>query len=326
MGLTGDNLSLAIQTATTERPALAEGFLYEGDVLMLFGEAGIGKSILTTQLACSFTLGMPLYDFFKVPTPRTVYYLQLEGEPEQAYERMSRMTPKLARDSTLLYWDARPVGIDLMVDLQRETLLKDIAGWGKKPDLIIVDPLYQSVVGELAREIPSKAIIRFVGAARTLFKPCAIILVHHTKKPSYTREGKQIEEVDPYFGSTWLKAFVNTSFLLKPGGGRYAGSQVMLVCKKSRGSDVIKDLILHYEPETGTVTADAPFEEQSGYERVSKHLIAMKAARKTTNFFEVRDVCKLSDRQLRYVQIALLRAGKLKCDKSQGHIKIWEPV
>src|SRR3990167_723359 len=83
MGLTGDDLSLAIQTATTERPALAEDFLYEGDVLMLTGEPGVGKSILTTQLACSLTLSQSVYDFFKVPTPRYVYYLQLEGEQDQ---------------------------------------------------------------------------------------------------------------------------------------------------------------------------------------------------------------------------------------------------
>ena len=326
MGLTGDNLTLAIQTATTERPALAEDCLYEGDVLMQTGEPGVGKSILTTQLACSLTLSQSVYDFFKVPTPRYVYYLQLEGEPEQAYERMQRMASKVNRNTNLLYWDARPQGIDLLDPIQTQTILKEIAGWGKKPDLIVLDPLYQSVFGELARELPSKAIIRFLGAARSLFKPCAFILVHHTKRTSYTRDGKPITEVDPYFGSTWLKAYINTSFLLKSGTGQYAGDQVMLVCKKSRGADVIKDLILHYDPETDTVSADAPVDEQSGYERVSKFLAECKQRGKYSNFFEVRDACKLSTRQLRYVQIALLRSGKLRCDKWDGHKKLWQPV
>lgn len=326
MGLTGDDLSLAIQTATTERPPLAEDFLYEGDVLMLVGESGVGKSILTTQLACSLTLGQPVYDFFKVPQPRYVYYLQLEGEPDQAYERMQRMASKVNRNSTLLYWDSRPQGIDLLNPLESQTLLKDIAGWGKKPDLIVIDPLYQSVFGELARELPSKAIIRFLGAAKTLLKPCAFLLVHHAKKTSYDRAGKPIEEVDPYFGSTWLKAYINTSFLLKAGGGQYAGDQVMLVCKKSRGADVVRDLILHYDPETDTVSADAPLEEQSGYERVSKYLAKLKSEGKTTNFFEVVKTCQISVRQLRYIQTALFRASKLRCDKWHGHKKIWEPV
>src|SRR3990167_5615503 len=326
MGLTSDDLTLAIQTATTERPALAEDFLYEGDVLMLVGEPGVGKSILTTQLACSLTLGQPVYDFFNVPIPRCVYYLQIEGEPEQAYERMQRMARKVSRNSTLLYWDARPQGIDLLDPIQTQTILKEIAGWGRKPDLIVIDPLYQSVFGELARELPSKAIIRFLGAARTLFKPCAFVLVHHSKRTSYTRDGKPIEEVDPYFGSTWLKAYINTSFLLKPGKGQYAGDQVMLVCKKSRGADVVRDLILHYDPETDTVSADAPVDEQSGYERVSKFLTECKQRGKYSNFFEVRDACKLSTRQLRYVQIALLRSGKLRCDKWDGHKKLWQPV
>ena len=325
MGLTGDDLTLAIQTATSERPALAEDFLYEGDVLMLSGESGVGKSLLTTQLACSLTLGQRIYDFLAVPKVRAVYYLQLEGEPEQAYERMQRMTPKVRRDSKLLYWDARD-GIDLLDRLQAESLLKDIAAWGVPPELLIIDPLYQSVFGELAREMPSKALIRFLGAARKLFKPCAILLVHHTKKLSYDRMGKPIEEADPYFGSTWLKAFVNTSFLVKPGQGQYAGDQVMLTCKKSRGSDVIRDLILHFDPETDTVSADAPVEEQSGYERVSKFLLEVKKSGKYSNFFEVRDACKISTRQLRYVQLALLRSGRLRCDKWDGHKKIWEPV
>lgn len=326
MGLTGDNLTLAIQTATTERPALVSDFLYEGDVLMLTGEPGVGKSIITTQLVCSLTLPQRVFDFFTVPQARIVYYLQLEGEPEQAYERMQRMSPKVSRNSDLLYWDARPQGIDLLNPIETQTILKEIAGWGKKPDLIVLDPLYQSVFGELARELPSKAIIRFLGAARTLFKPCAFLLVHHTKRTSYTKDGKPIEEVDPYFGSTWLKAFINTSFLLKAGGGQYAGDQVMLVCKKSRGADVIRDLILHYDPETDTVSADAPFDEQSGYERVSKYLIECKQAGKDSNFFDVRDACKISSRQLRYVQIALLKSGRLMCDKRKGHMRIWEPL
>ena len=324
-GLTGDDLAFAIQTATIERPAVADEFLYEGDVLMLVGEPGVGKSILTTQLACSLTSGIPIFDFFKTPTPRAVYYLQLEGRPEQAYERMQRMSQKIRLNSALFYWDCRR-GLDLLDRIQVEALLRDIAAWGQPIGLLVIDPLYQAVFGEIARELPAKAIIRFLDAARTLFKPCAILLVHHTKKSSYTREGKKVEEDDSFFGSQWLKAYVDTSFLLTVGGGRYAGEQVMLICKKSRGGDVVKDLILHYEPETDTVTADAPFEEQSGYERVSKFLLKVKSEHRNTDFFEIMNACKMSYRQVRYIQIALLKAGKLRCDKLLGKKKIWEPV
>lgn len=41
MGLTGDNLNLAIQTAKAERPALVDDFLFEGDVLILAGASRV---------------------------------------------------------------------------------------------------------------------------------------------------------------------------------------------------------------------------------------------------------------------------------------------
>ena len=187
----------------------------------------------------------------------------------------------------------------------------------------MIDPLYQAVFGELSKEMPSKAIIRFVDMVREAFKPCAVILVHHTKKAVYA-EGKRVQEADPYYGSQWLKAYVDTSYHLAPGTGKYAGAQVELACKKSRGEDVVKQLFLHYDPETDTVSTDAPVEQQSGYERVLRYLQKVKGEHRSTNFFEVRDACQLSTRQLRYVQTALLTGGVVRCGKYHNHMKIWE--
>ena len=130
MGLTGDDLDLAIQTASTqERLALIEDFLYEGDVMMLFGDPGAGKSIVVTQLCCHLTTGQLAFDFLKVGTPKNVYYLQLEGRPEQSYERIARMASKVNRDSRRLYWDYRK-GLDLLSRDQQQELLTSIATWG----------------------------------------------------------------------------------------------------------------------------------------------------------------------------------------------------
>ena len=321
---TGDDLRFAIETATAERPALVEDFLYERQVLMLAGEPGVGKSIVSTTLALALTSQSRLWSFLTIPTPRQVFYLQLEGTEEESYERIRRMAPVLPCNTEKLCWHYRS-GLNLLEALQTESLLKQIAQWGKHPDLVIIDPLYQTVFGELSKELPSKAILRFLDAAKQAFAPCAFLLVHHTKKSSYASSGQKIEEDDPFYGSQWLKAYVDISYYLKPGGGRYA-DQVMLVNKKARGGDVVKDLILHYEPETDTVTTDVPLSEQSGYERVSKYLESLKQVGKTTTYFEVMDACKLSSRQLRNVQMALFRAEKLRCDKFMGKKKIWEPL
>ena len=319
----GNDLLLAIQAANSDRPALVEEFLYERRVMLLAGEPGAGKSIIATQIALCLTQAMPLFGILRIPAPKNVYYLQLEGSDEESYERIQRMQQEIPWNSDRLCWDYRK-GLDLLQPKEAAQLLCDISTWGK-PDLVVIDPLYQAVYGELSKEMPMKAFTRFVDSVTEQFRPCSILIVHHTVKPSYDMQGKEIEKDDPFYGSQWLKAHVDISYLLK-GPKTGPKDKVAMYQKKSRGSDTLKELFLHYDPESDTVTSDVPFEQRSGEERVLLYLRDLKKNGGSTDFFEVLEYCKVSARQLRRIQMALLKKGILKCDKRSAGKKIWEAV
>ena len=319
---TGDALRVDLETLEVSHQPLVEGLLYQGHITFIAGEPGGGKSIVATQAALALSSGTPVFGSLAVAAPKRVYYLQLEGSYPDTIDRMRRMRTKVPINVANLAWDFR-TGLDLLKEEDATSLLDHVTGWGA-PDLLIVDPLYQAVFGELSAELPTKALLKFLDRFRSVFPHCAVLLIHHTRKPSYDK-GQRVKEDDPFYGSQWLKAYVDSSYILTTGTGRYT-DHVFLRNKKDRYSVAVKELLLHYDPETDTVTTDAPFEEQSPYERVVKHLAACKAAGATTDFFETADVTKTSFRHLRRIMLTLLQKGLMRADKRKGHKKIWEPV
>lgn len=318
---TGALLQQDLETLHVTHTPLIEGLLHRGHVTFMAGEPGGGKSILATQLALSLSSGTRAFGSLAVEGPRRVYYLQLEGSYPDTIDRIRRMRTRVPILTQNLAWDFR-TGLNLLDNTQGAEILIDLANWGE-PDLLVVDPLYQAVFGELSAEMPTKALLRFIDVARARFPQMAILLVHHTRKPSYDK-GMKVKEDDPFYGSQWLKAYVDASYLLTSGAGRYK-DHVFLSNKKDRYSVSVKELTLHYDPETDTVDMDIPEDEQSPYERVSRYLAKCKSDERDTHFFEVMAECRISVRHLRRMAPVLVEKGLLRMGKYQGHKKIWHP-
>ena len=322
MCLTNETLSLAIETMSAESPSVIEEFLSERQVMMIAGEPGVGKSIIASQLAISLSSQTAVFGCLAVPSPRRVFYLQLEGTLEQSMERLKRMRQAIPIQTENIHWEFQRT-FNVLESPQVTTLIEHIKTW-EAPDVVIIDPLYQCVFGELAKELPCKALLKFIDSLRAAFSKCAVILVHHTRKPTYGADGVRVQEDDAFFGSQWLKAYVDTSYNLRKYSQKYK-DQVILENKKNRGGDVLKELILHYDPETDTCSGAVELAEQSGYERVIKFLHTKKLAGLTTDFYEVMGACHLSYRAVRTIQQLLLTRKLLRCDKVLGKKKIWEP-
>src|SRR3990167_1938779 len=203
----GDALQADLDTLQVAHHPLVEGLLYQGHTTFIAGEPGGGKSIVATQLALSLSSGSAAFGTLAVAAPRRVYYLQLEGSYPDTIDRIRRMLTKVPVTPANLAWDFR-TGLDLLDPNQASQLLTDITSWAV-PDLLVIDPLYQAVFGELSAELPTKALLRFLDRARMMFPSCAILLIHHTRKTSYGSDGKKIQEADPFYGSQWLKAYVD---------------------------------------------------------------------------------------------------------------------
>ena len=283
-----------LDNLTISSTPLVEDFLYTPKVTMLAADPGLGKSLISTQLALSCSSATPLFGLLAIPKPVRTYYLQLEGDYEEFIERMRHMRQVIPIDTQNLCWDTTPV-LNILKPDHTEAVIKRIKSWGS-PELIIIDPIYRTVLGGLSKDEPASAFVQFSSQLKDKFH-CAQLLIHHTHRPSKDRDGGLIDEDDPYYGAIWLKAHVDVSYLLKSTSEDHSTS--ILLNKKSRGANVLKSFALTYHPESMTCSLNLTTSEGDALSRVLTFLNFCKQAGKDTDFYEVAKVCSMSHAHLR---------------------------
>jgi len=153
------------------------GLIQEGGVLEITGPEKVGKSHLATQLAWCVASGTDFLGF-AVPEPLKVFYFQLENHPSIAEEwslQMGRNFPESSGENfTMLSWTEWSAASD-----EHEHLVELTQTF--KPDLFILDPLYQYHTKNENDNEASREVIRQI---RSLIMPwCrAFVFVHHNAK------------------------------------------------------------------------------------------------------------------------------------------------
>ncbi len=111
------------------RPLLFDEFWREGELALVFGAPGTGKSVLAVQIADALARGTPL-DGFRMPAGRRkVLYVDLVLQDAQFQARYSYFPPnswyvKSCKFAENLHWD-RPPSIDELVEWLSKTVRED---------------------------------------------------------------------------------------------------------------------------------------------------------------------------------------------------------
>lgn len=290
----GQALLEDLENLTIVSHPLIEDFLYTPKVTMLAAEPGMGKSLIATQIALSLSSATPCFGMLPVKRPARVYYLQLEGDYEEFIERMRLMRQVVPLNADNLCWDTTSV-LNVLKPDHADAVFKRIKKWGS-PDLIILDPIYRAVGGGLSKDEPASAFVQFSSQMKEQFK-CAQLLLHHTHRANKDREGRVIEEDDPFYGSQWLKAHVDVSYLLKAENTDHSTSS--LNNKKSRGANVLKYISLEYHPESMTCSMRFNPGEGDALTRILTYLNFCKQSGKDTDFYQIATACSISHAHLR---------------------------
>lgn len=319
----GEGISEYLVMEDKESVAIAEEFLYEGDIMMLAADPGTGKSVVALQMVINLTSGTRLFGVLDVPKPRTVCYMQLEGTRSQVKERLNAMRSVNGFNPERMIWDYVNF-INVLDPTSVKKCVNDLKEVQEKIDVIIFDPIYKTVVGGLAKEEPAKAIIKFTDIIRAEFG-AAIVMIHHTHKDRFSnKDGKRIEEDDPFFGSQWLKAHIDTGYHLKRIPNSNTRSCLRLT--KDRNSRVTHYMPLSFDAETFTLHGEVSKDGLTAYERVLGHLSTVHKFGKKTDFNQIITECSMSRSLLRKIQKKLLERKIIRCDKRDGHKKVWEVI
>jgi len=224
---------------------LIEEILFERDNSILLGREKAGKSIMALQMMCHLTSGEPFLGRYKVPKQINVAYVQGEGKLANTQANLKNMTRSIHLDKPrfcLFYYPSLALDTDEGIT----ELRLQIESW-KKPDLIILDPLYMLMQGDLLSSTDAK---RFVSNLRTLADhfQSTNLLVHHGHRPKRNNDGSILNEGDEsIFGSFVWKAYPDHILNLE----RVSGNkfQRKLSCDTQRMGNLIDSIdITFIEP------------------------------------------------------------------------------
>lgn len=225
---------------------LIDNLIWERDNIILVGRAGIGKSIFSQQIAFALSSGEPFLSEYPAKKS-SVLYVQAEGRLAETKRRINNMleaTPWDSKNFHLIFYPGltlnRPEGLNSLISLIDHNMLNcDMP----KPKLIILDPLYMCMVGDLCEQKEASAMCRSMRVLTDRYES-AIMLVHHEHRPRREEKTGNVifEGSESIFGSFVWQAFADHIFGFSGmrGGGRE------LACFKQRSGDVISKIELDF--------------------------------------------------------------------------------
>lgn len=286
---------------------LLPGWLAEGDIAVLAGAGGIGKSTLVSDLAVAIASARPWCGV--TPTgERGVLFFDEEQGDEQTARTMLRLG---APAQALKVASGEGVRLDTAEGVKR--LEAEIVA--HQPALVILDSVQQtfgSAKENDATEIG--AVYRHLFRLRDQYD-VGFLLVHHKKKS----QGYQVDALELVRGSTAHGTQASAVWYAYPGPG---GDRLNLRQVKRRGASKLS-LIIAYnaEGEDGpiTLTGEGAVEEaETALERASELIVETLADRGPSRWAELKaasDAAKVAERTLKRARDHLLKVDSITSPK-----------
>ena len=163
--------------------------LVPGSRLMVFGPAGVGKTILVENMAFALAKG-DSWVGFDIPKPRRVIYLQSEVSDDYFWQRTTQMEEHYgirnttAAERLFLHRD-----VDLRLD--RQAGFDKVSAWLElvRPDVLIVDPFYMYCSVSDTDLAGTKKFVTDVNLLIEKFK-IAFVLVHNSRQEQRDQMGR----------------------------------------------------------------------------------------------------------------------------------------
>jgi RecA-family ATPase len=269
--LTDTTLKEATLTEQQSISPLISGLVYEKSIMMLVAEAGLGKSVISLNLALQMSCGMFGFGHLVTHKPLLVYYIMFERYAYEIIERIKCMEQNIAWNEKNLVIDDKMKGINVLKDSDIDIVCNRVESYSyKSPDVIMLDPIYACVAGGLSKDEPASQFCRFCNILQARFGS-ALWLNHHSSRQTYAQDGSKVEKDKNYYGSTWLSALVT---------GMYEMTQrkdigCLLTCKKDSHGNLLKEIPLSFDHETYCSFLDEDSTDLSKTERLNKYLNKM---------------------------------------------------
>lgn len=247
---------------------IIEGVLWENSFTILVGREGLGKSIISFQMALNISCGESFLHKFKT-IEHPVVYFQAEGTLSETSDRLRNMREVLSWNSenfshifypSLVLNDVKGIGLfTKMID-------DNIERTKKVPKLIIIDPLYMCIRGKMTDDDVASEFCRTMAILKNKYN-ASILLIHHEKRPQRDDKGNsRFEKRDSFYGNMVWAANVDTML----GFNNIKGDYRKIERYKQRGGNIIESLDLTFIHPKPNEKGPLMFEEKSDTKAVRR--------------------------------------------------------
>ncbi|MCB0210751.1 MAG: AAA family ATPase [Anaerolineae bacterium] len=239
-------------------------FIGAGDLVMIFGESGKGKTFAAIDLIVSGAAGMPYAGKFEVTRPLRVAYCAGEGVSGLRNRFMAAINRhKVNPDSLALqvYCNVPQLFDNNSAEFV-STFVVELAEQGESPDLVVIDTLHAATRG--ADENHAKDAGLILAAAKQIVEGlgATVLLVHHSTKAG-----------NSYRGSSALHGAMDTIIQVRMN----ADGKGEIECYKQKDAEYFPKLYFELEAEHYSQSAYVQWLEASTVELNEEQTAVEKA-------------------------------------------------
>lgn len=218
-------------------PELMGTWIHENDVSFIFAPTGVGKSILSMQLATDLARGVPIqaWPVAEAPKRQHVLYIDLEMMPKEQKQRYGSRLKDLSNFKTWHYYGKQP---------DKKSFFDRIAQYvddiEERNILLLIDNLDKLINlwgADIAREVTYKMHTLVYKAKTTSDKEVTVVIVGHTRKKNTKNKGI---DVDDLFGPSSQRNAGKAIITLEPIEGEEDYMMLKLLKNRNGATTTVK--------------------------------------------------------------------------------------
>jgi AAA domain-containing protein len=184
LAIAAEDLADILDRPAPPTPWAAHGLIARGDIGLVSGAGGIGKTWIGLDLCLELAVGRSLFGRFDVAQPFRIAILDLESRPWEADQRLHRIAAGSGLKADDLRGKVQVIRQRLRLDDRSSVrrLIASLRAWGT--DFLLIDSFRRCHAGDDNKsEVVSALFLDALDAIRTELD-CGCVLTDHTRKPT----------------------------------------------------------------------------------------------------------------------------------------------